>query len=345
MGQIIVTGAEGFIGSNLIDFLNNNGIYNIILVDSVNNSYLNKAHYNKKMTIEEFTLFCITAIYDHTLLKSSEIDVIFHLGAMVDTASRDRRIIDYNLTFSRILFDLCALKNIPLLYSSSAAIYGRGRSFSEDENNNHPLNLYAESKYLFDKYVLSAQKGRPEYWYGFRLFNVYGPNEFHKGKMASAITQIYLKALQNDDIALFKSLEPEIQDGFQMRDFIHVGDVINAMYYFYTNRVKIPSGIYNLGTGKAISFLTIADLINDALGLNLKIRFIDTPEAITHSYQSFTQADLTKILKYIPYISHDKPENSIRDYYKYLGHTIKSKPEELNSIWQEDEKSLGQRNI
>jgi ADP-L-glycero-D-manno-heptose 6-epimerase len=317
MGKIIVTGAEGFIGSNLINYLNEKGFVNLIIVDSVDNGYLNGAQYLKKMTIEEFTLFCITAT-NNSWSESWDIDAVFHLGAKVDTASRDRRIIDYNLTFSQILFNLCALKDIPIFYTSSAAVYGRSRTFKEDEMDLHTLNIYAESKYLIDKYALTYVKAKPKFWYGFRLFNVYGPNELHKREMASAITQIFLKSVLEGEITLFKSVEPEIKDGYQMRDFIHVKDVILAMYSFYVNKEIIPSGIYNLGTGKAISFLDIAEQIRKSLDFKMNIRFIDTPEEIHESYQSFTQANMEKTHKYLPYFETDDIETSIQNHYDNL---------------------------
>jgi ADP-L-glycero-D-manno-heptose 6-epimerase len=318
MRSIIITGAEGFIGSNLVKYLNENGISNIILVDSVNNGYLNDAKFIKSITIEEFILFCMAWARDNERFETGNIEAVFHLGALVDTSGRDMRIMDYNLTFSQMLFDLCASKDIPFFFASSGAVYGKSNTFKEDEENLQPLNIYAKSKYLFDKYVLNYLENRPAYWYGFRFFNVYGPNELHKGNMTSAVTQIYLKALKKGEISLFKSIEPGIKDGLQMRDFIHVNDVVKTLYFFYKNKENIPCGIYNLGTGKAVTFLELARQVNISLNLKMKIRFIDTPEGIKNSYQSFTKADMGKMNKYIPSSYFEDFESSVQAHFKYL---------------------------
>jgi ADP-L-glycero-D-manno-heptose 6-epimerase len=325
MGSVVVTGAEGFIGSNLVNFLNEKGNYDIIIVDSADNGYLKKDQYREKMSIEEFKLFCIKGI---TTAKESElikINAVYHLGAIVDTTSKDKRILEYNLSYSKILFDYCASKDIPLIYASSAAVYGKTKVFKEDQEELFPLNIYAESKYLFDKYALAFSNIKPGYWYGFRFFNVFGPNELHKGNMASAITQIYLKALLNQEIRLFRSIDPKIKDGHQMRDFINVKDVIRTIYSFYENKEKIPCGIYNLGTGKARSFMEIAELVKESLDKSMKIRFIDTPEELRNGYQSYTQADMEKTYQYVTNITNYDFDNSVLAHYNYLNSINKAK--------------------
>ncbi len=316
--MIVLTGAEGFIGSNMVKYLNDEGISDILIVDSEDHGYLKDAKYQKKMTIEEFILFCIACNEDAGRLNSHDIKAVFHLGALVDTSSTDLKIMDYNYTFSKVLFNLCSTRNIPFFYASSAAVYGKSNTFTEDENELYPLNIYAKSKYMFDKHVVNYSVKRPVYCYGFRFFNVYGPNELHKGNMISAVTSIYLNALQSGEIRLFKSIDPDIMDGRQMRDFIHVNDVVKTLYFFYQNKENIPYGIYNLGTGEAVTFLELANQINKSLDVEMKIRFIDTPEEIKSSYQSFTEANMIKINKYIPTSFLNNFETSIQFHYKYL---------------------------
>jgi ADP-L-glycero-D-manno-heptose 6-epimerase len=298
MGKIIVTGAEGFIGSNLVRYLNETGIDDILIVDSSDNGYLNDAIISSKMSIEEFTLYCITSVQNNFTHEPVNYDAVFHLGAMVDTMSDDPKIMDYNFTFPRILSDFCAAKKIPFLYASSA-----------------------KSKYLFDNYILENAKVKPEYWYGFRFFNVYGPNEWHKGAMISAVSQIYLKAVRDGEIKLFKSVDPAVKDGYQKRDFIHVNKVIRTMYSFWLNRQRITPGIYNLGTGRARTFLEIANHVNKSLKKELKIKFIDMPESIRSCYQSVTQANIEKLSKVVNTDDFDDFDNSIREHYRYLWNT------------------------
>jgi ADP-L-glycero-D-manno-heptose 6-epimerase len=321
MGKVIVTGGEGFIGSNLVRYLNENGIDDILVVDSADNGYLNDARISSKMSVEEFTLYCITSIQNNFLHEPVDYDAVFHLGAMVDTMSDDPKIMDYNFTFPRILSDFCAEKKIPFLYASSAAVYGQNTIFKEDSRDLKPLNTYAKSKYLFDNYILENAKVKPEYWYGFRFFNVYGPDEWHKGAMISAVTQIYLKAVRDGEIKLFKSVDPAVKDGYQKRDFIHVSKVTRIMYSFWQNRQRITPGIYNLGTGRARTFLEIAHHVNLSLKKELKIRFIDMPESIKGSYQSVTQANIEKLSKAASTDDFDDFDNSIREHYRYLMNT------------------------
>jgi ADP-L-glycero-D-manno-heptose 6-epimerase len=322
MKNIIVTGNNGFIGSNLVQYLNEQKIYNVIGVDSDNDRYVSVSEF---YTIEEFTLKLLTAA-EFSFIKNSffdNIDAVFHLGALVDTSSDNDKIFDYNFSFSKLLFECCHNYKIPLFYASSAAVYGNSKIFKEDISDLHPLNLYGKSKYLFDEYVsIHDYYADDGLCYGFRFFNVYGPNELHKGKMSSAITQIYAKARINNLITLFKSIDPEIPDGLQKRDFIHVNDVVQILYKFYLKRNNILSGVYNIGTGKATSFLDIANCAIKSFNNKVVIKFIETPKDIKKSYQSFTEADMNKTFNVI---EHKFDENNILKYYEWLNDTYDDK--------------------
>ena len=313
MGKIIVTGAAGFIGSNLVQHLNNKGRYDIIAVDTLSaykNGYIsiskNLGGVEAQMTIEEFTLKCLGYL-NNDLNEDffSNIEAVFHLGAVVDTSSTDSYILDYNLTFSQILFSACSKSNIPILYASSAAVYGGSKEFNEDKENLSPMNLYGASKYLFEKYAETSNvynlRNKLK-WFGFRLFDVYGPNELHKVNMASDVTQIYVKAREGLNITLFKSEDPNIGDGYQSRDFIHVDQVVKTLYHFFINRKDIESGIYNVGSGEPTTFISVAEMaVNIIKSIHtsalIDISYIETPMRLKESYQSFMRADITKTKK------------------------------------------------
>lgn len=328
MGKIIITGAAGFIGSNLVQFLNNNGRHDIIVVDkpfalergyiSISDSLLGGVE--QMMSIDEFSLRCLSYVKNEFINIGNDffenIDAVFHLGAEVDTSSSEYSVLDFNYTFSQILFDACFKANIPVLFASSAAVYGNSKEFHEDQENLSPLNVYGVSKLLSEEYI--KEFSNIQKWFGFRFFNVYGPNEFHKGNMASAVTQIYVKAREGKEITLFKSINPEYKDGHQSRDFIHVNEVIETMWHFFEHRNEIDNGVYNLGTGQATSFLDIANTVILALKSEtiIPIKFIDTPDILKKSYQSFTKANMSKTKKIIDIPSD--PEMDLIRYFTYL---------------------------
>jgi len=326
--MVIVTGANGFIGSNLIQYLNSNGINDVIAVDTTksrNNEY--KFKMVRFLTINEFLSQCLSYISFHTSPDfSKNIDAVFHLGAIVDTASDHTDILHYNYTFSQILTHFCNTCNIPLLYASSAAVYGNSRKFNENQKDLTPLNLYAKSKYLFDNYLQNEFVSNNLNYYGFRFFNVYGPNELHKGNMASAVTQIYAKARVDNNITLFKSIDTNIKDGDQSRDFVHVDNIVKTMFNFFNAKNSIPNGIYNVGTGESISFTTIATYAKEVIEKHFRtpilINFIETPEELKKSYQSYTRADMTKTRE----IFNDKPNAyaELKEYYEYLNTHVSS---------------------
>jgi len=291
--MIIVTGAAGFIGSCLVNKLNNKGLMDIILVDEFFNPEKNKNTefkvYKEKIHRDMFI--------DWLEENHRDVEFVLHIGARTDTAEFDVKVFNkLNLNYTKAVWQSCATFNIPLIYASSAATYGLGE-FGYKDNHNivkdlKPLNAYGESKNDFDKWALKQEK-QPPFWAGLKFFNVYGPNEYHKGRMASVILHAYKQIKEKGQVKLFRSHNPEFEDGKQLRDFIYVKDVVNVIYFLMNH--KGESGLYNLGTGKARSFLDLATSTFKALNLKPNIEFIDTPEDIRDKYQYFTEAEMGKL--------------------------------------------------
>jgi ADP-L-glycero-D-manno-heptose 6-epimerase len=291
--KIIVTGAAGFIGSCLVGKLNELGYENLILVDDFSSNFkkpnwINK-HYALCVPREDFLSWA------HEF--SDDLEVVFHLGARTDTTEMNEKVFDVlNLNYSKQIFDFCSQYQIPLLYASSAATYGGGELGYSDDHHLipflQPLNPYGISKNEFDKWVLQ-QKTAPPFWAGFKFFNVYGPNEYHKNRMASVVFHSVNQIRNTGKVRLFRSHRPDYADGMQKRDFIYVFDVVETLIRFWKNRPV--SGIYNLGTGKAEPFLRLAEAVFEALELPPAIEFMDTPIDIRDKYQYFTQADIHKL--------------------------------------------------
>jgi ADP-L-glycero-D-manno-heptose 6-epimerase len=226
-----------------------------------------------------------------------EVEFIFHLGARTDTAEFDRAVLwTLNTIYSKTLWNKCVEYQIPLIYASSAATYGSGElGYSDDVSiidKLKPLNAYGSSKNEFDKWVIS-QNDQPFFWAGLKFFNVYGPNEYHKSRMASVVFHAYHQIRSTNGMKLFRSHNPHFADGEQMRDFIYVKDVINVCYYLMRHRRN--SGIYNLGSGKARTFIDLTKAVFKALEKEDNISFIDTPADIREKYQYFTEADMKKL--------------------------------------------------
>jgi ADP-L-glycero-D-manno-heptose 6-epimerase len=294
--------------------LNSQGIQKIVLVDAFDNEVKNKNLLNKDYVARIHRDDFFTWLD----LNQQKVKFIFHLGARTNTAEFDKAVFDrLNLGYSINMFKACRRFGIPLIYASSAATYGLGESGYLDDHNLvkdlKPLNPYGESKNEFDKWVL-GQTETPPFWAGLKFFNVYGPNEFHKGRMASVIFHAFGQIMQSGKMNLFRSHKPEIPDGGQKRDFIYVKDVVSVILYLYKNRPE--SGIYNLGTGRARTFLDLTVNTFKALDLEPQISFIDTPEDIRENYQYFTEANMEK-LRSVGYI---KPfytlEEGIDDYVR-----------------------------
>lgn len=291
--MIILTGAAGFIGSCMLTKLNNEGFNDIVIVD--NFSYPEK---NKNIANKQFKEKIDREIFFEWLENNNNnIDFIIHLGARTDTTETKKAVFDkLNLNYTKSMWKACVKYNIPLIYASSAATYGLGEYGYIDDHDIiyklKPLNAYGESKNEFDKWALQ-QNEKPVFWAGLKFFNVYGPNEYHKNRMASVIIHAFKQINETGKIKLFKSHKPEFEDGKQLRDFIYVKDVVDVI--FFMMKQKKYSGLYNLGTGKARSFLDLAKATFKALGKKNNIEFIDTPIDIRDKYQYFTQADIKKL--------------------------------------------------
>jgi len=312
--MIVITGAAGFIGSALIRKLNDENFKDIILVDDF--SRIDKAiNYKNKIFSE---LVERDEFFDWIEENHRFIQFVFHLGARTDTTEFDRSVFDrLNLNYSKFVWAACIKYGLPLVYASSAATYGMGEmGYMDDHDLVHslkPLNPYGESKNEFDKWALT-QTTKPYFWAGLKFFNVYGPNEFHKGRMASVIFHAFNQIKETGKMKLFRSHNPEFKDGEQMRDFIFVKDVTEVMYFLLNNRKN--SGIYNLGTGKARTFLDLVKAVFKSMNIPENIEFIDTPIDIRDKYQYFTEAKMEKLRS----TGYDKPflslEEGVDDYVK-----------------------------
>ncbi|MBK7031368.1 MAG: ADP-glyceromanno-heptose 6-epimerase [Bacteroidales bacterium] len=294
MQYTIVTGAAGFIGSCMVNKLNNQGLTQVVVVDdfSIPSKQGNLEHKSIALKIHRNEFF------GWLKENASQVACIYHLGARTDTTEFDKSIFDrLNLNYSKQLWDICTVEGIPLIYASSAATYGMGEYGYID---NHeiveqlkPLNPYGESKNDFDKWVLK-QSNTPPFWAGVKFFNVYGPNEYHKGRMASVVFHAYHQIRETGMVKLFRSHKEGYKDGMQLRDFIYVKDVVDVLYFLMQK--KQESGLFNLGTGKARAFLHLAEAVFAALGKPSNIEFIDTPIDIRDKYQYFTEADMNKVI-------------------------------------------------
>jgi ADP-L-glycero-D-manno-heptose 6-epimerase len=293
--MIVVTGAAGFIGSCLVSRLNKAGFENIIVVDDFSKTEKDKNLEGKTITAKVGRDGFIKWLEDF----GSEVDFIYHIGARTDTTEFDVAIFDkLNLNYSKDIWNLCVKFDIPLVYASSAATYGLGEHGYKDDHavipKLKPLNPYGDSKNDFDKWVLK-QTAFPPFWAGLKFFNVYGPNEFHKGRMASVIFHAFNQIGKTDGMKLFRSHNPDYKNGEQLRDFVYVKDVVEVCHYLMDT--PPTSGIYNLGSGKARTFLDLTKNTFKAMGKEENISFIDTPEDIRDKYQYFTEADMSKLVE------------------------------------------------
>jgi ADP-L-glycero-D-manno-heptose 6-epimerase len=310
--MIVVTGAAGFIGSCLISRLNADNFNYIIAVDDFSNPEKNKNLEEKKIQEKVDREY-----FFEWLDKNHElVEFIFHIGARTDTTEFDWSIFEkLNVNYSKKIWEACCRYQIPLVYASSAATYGLGElGYKDDESiipQLKPLNPYGDSKNEFDIWALK-QKDKPFFWAGLKFFNVYGPNEFHKSRMASVIFHAYHQINKTGKMKLFRSHNPNFKDGEQMRDFVYVKDVVEVIMFLMHHRKN--SGIYNLGSGKARTFLDLVKNTFMALDKEPDIDFIDTPADIRDKYQYFTEASMEKLIK----AGYKKPftslENGVKDY-------------------------------
>lgn len=312
--MIIVTGAEGFIGSALAAGLNQAGYRDVVLVDDFSTGVR-----SANLAGKQFTERVERTNFNQWLTKNQQhVQFIFHIGARTDTTEKNEAIFkELNLDYTRELWNQCIEYGIPLVYASSAATYGNGEhGYSDDESNLHllkPMNPYGHSKNEFDKWAVS-QKRQPYFWAGLKFFNVYGPNEYHKGRMASVILHAYEQITETGKLKLFKSHRSEYKDGEQKRDFIYVKDLVDVCIYLMNHRKN--SGIYNLGTGHARTWNDLAKAIFNALQMPVNIEYIDIPEDIRDTYQYFTEANMSK-LRSIGYTREfTSVEDGVNDYVR-----------------------------
>lgn len=291
--MIIVTGAAGFIGSCMVAKLNEMGREDLILVDDFSKE-IKRRNWEGKRYVDKIHR---NDFFQWAEQNVKSIDLIIHLGARTDTTEFDYSVFEeLNVSYTQRMWIFASRHGIPLVYASSAATYGAGELGYRDEETLayklQPLNPYGKSKNEIDKWVLK-QAVTPPCWYAFKFFNVYGPNEYHKGRMASVILHSFHQIQESGQVKLFRSHRSDYADGEQLRDFVYVKDVVRVIYWYITHLPQ--SGIYNLGTGLARPFLTLATSTFKAMKLVPNIQFVDIPEDIRDKYQYFTEADMRKM--------------------------------------------------
>lgn len=305
--MIVITGAAGFIASVVAGCLNEQGREDLVLVDDFSKKQKERNYINKKYQL----LLDRKEFHNWLKLNHDKVDFVVHLGARTDTTEFDWNVfIELNVNYTEQLWTLCTEYQIPLVYASSAATYGGGELGYNDSHDIVerlvPLNPYGRSKNEIDKWILKQTKC-PPFWAGLKFFNVYGPNEYHKGRMASVILHSFHQIQESGEVKLFRSHRPDFKDGQQLRDFIYVKDIASVILFLIERRPE--SGLYNLGTGHARSFYDLASNTFKAMGKEVNIKFIDTPLDIRDKYQYFTEANMEKLRK----AGYDKPFTSLED--------------------------------
>lgn len=318
--MIVVTGAAGFIGSYIVGRLNREGFKDIVLVDKFDDPLKFQNYQTKTYSA------CVDRDIFFDWLEDHEkfVQIIIHLGARTDTVGQEPKVYQQlNFHYSCKIWNACIQYGLPLIYASSASTYGDGHLGFKDDHflipELQPLNLYAKSKHDFDCWAL-AQEKQPFFWAGLKFFNVFGPNEYHKNRMSSVILQAFNTISETGKMKLFRSHHPDFSDGEQARDFIYVDDIANVILFFMEQRKY--SGIYNVGTGQACTFMKLTQTVFRSMGVKEHIDFVDTPVDLRSMYQYYTCADIRK-LKSIGYnVPFTEPEEGI-DYYiqKYLIHS------------------------
>lgn len=321
--MIVVTGGAGFIGSNILAALEERGAGKLVVCDRLrsNDKWRNIAKREIADIVHPEQLF------DFLEANRKNVEVIFHMGAISATTETDAdKIAANNFSLSLALWKWCALSGVRFIYASSAATYGDGTAGFDDDWSMehlaklHPMNAYGWSKHLFDRRVarkIAMGSRRPPQFAGLKFFNVYGPNEYHKGGQQSVVAQVYPHAKEDAAYQLFRSHNPKYKDGGQMRDFIWVGDVVDVMMWLLDN--PQVSGIFNVGTGSARTFLDLASAVYGALGKDPKIKFQDTPIAIRDKYQYFTEASMANLRA----AGYDRPFTSLEDgVSQYVKHFL-----------------------
>ncbi len=312
--MIVITGAAGFIGSCLVSFFNKKGYSNIIAVDDF--SKKNKDQNLKNKLIVERVDRNKLEVWLKT--NAVNVDFIIHVGARTDTAEFDSLLLKkLNYDYSIMIWNISVKYKIPIIYASSAATYGLGEyGFLDDHkivNSLKPLNPYGVSKNNFDKWALK-QNSKPKFWAGLKFFNVYGPNEYHKGRMSSVIFHFFNQIMQNKEVNLFRSHNPLYKDGEQKRDFIYVKDLLKMIFFLFSNYENIESGIYNIGSSRARTFNDLAKSIFKVLNIPVKINYVDTPHDIRDKYQYYTEAKMDKLINSGYKTQTTKLEEGVSDY-------------------------------
>jgi ADP-L-glycero-D-manno-heptose 6-epimerase len=299
--MIVITGGSGFIGSVLLKHLNNQGYKDILVVDHFGESSkwknLNGKIYTDIVEKSEFRNLLSNSVF------LNNCKVIYHLGACSSTTEKNvSYLLDNNTNYSKALFSFCTLKKIPFIYASSAATYGNGEHGYSDllSQELNPINPYGFSKHIFDNWAL-RQRACPPVWLGLKFFNVYGPNEYHKGEMQSLIAKAVPQIQQTKKLKLFKSYRSDFSHGEQQRDFIYVKDAAAIMTTLWENysqkKHDIISGVYNLGTGESRSFLDLGKAVFKSLGEKENFEWIEMPEEIKNQYQYYTKSDNHRLYK------------------------------------------------
>jgi len=317
--MIVVTGGAGFIGSNIVARLCESGAWDVVVCDRLETADLGKWKNIAKHPIADF--WQPEELFEQLERHADQIEAVIHMGAISSTTEADADlIIRTNFSLSRDIWDWCAVRNVRMIYASSAATYGDGEAGFEDRddpeslNALRPLNAYGYSKYLFDQYAVrqADRDEAPPQWAGLKFFNVYGPNEGHKGGMKSVVAQIWPKVQAGETVSLFRSHNPNYPDGGQLRDFVFVDDVVNIILWLL-EREDI-SGVFNAGSGQARSFADLARATFAAAGTEPSIAYIDMPEAIRDRYQYFTEASMDRI-RALGYGGQSTPlEEGVRRY-------------------------------
>ena len=317
--MIVVTGGAGFIGSNIVAHLCETQAWDVVVCDRLETADLGKWNNIAKHPIADF--WQPEELFEQLERHADQIEAVIHMGAISSTTEADADlIIRTNFSLSRDIWDWCSIRNVRMLYASSAATYGDGDQGFEDRddpeslNALRPLNAYGYSKYLFDQYaVRQADRDQaPPQWAGLKFFNVYGPNEGHKGSMKSVVAQIWPKVAADETISLFKSHNPNYADGGQLRDFVFVDDIVSIINWLLLR--DDVSGVFNAGSGQARSFADLAKATFAAAGKEAKISYIDMPESIRDRYQYFTEASMDR-LRALGYDGQQTPlEEGVRRY-------------------------------
>ncbi len=317
--MIVITGGAGMIGSIIAWHLNQKlGRNDLVIVDHITheNQWQNLVHRHYAEYLDKDQLFDF-------LDRNNDVDAVIHMGAISATTERDfNKLVAANIHYSQDLWSWCAEYAVPFFYASSAATYGDGSAGYDDANLDklRPLNAYGYSKYFFDQWALSQvaeNAPQPPAWAGFKFFNVYGPNEYHKERMASVAFHTFKQVAKTGGMKLFKSNKSCVDDGMQMRDFVYVKDCASIIAYFLTKAVDkkpAPNDIYNIGTGKARSFKDLANAVMQSMGKTPQIDYIDMPEDLQGKYQYFTQANVVKLRAAGYTAPFTSLEDGVKDY-------------------------------